>query len=67
DIYDHLRTILGHLRSPKRRTRIAVNGPQMRVDDATVCVRGVCRCTYTDIYDHSRTILGHLRSPKRRT
>ena len=43
DIYEHSRSIRGDLRSPKKRTRIAVNGPQMRVDDATVCVRGVRR------------------------
>ena len=43
NIYDHSRTIPGHLRSPKKRTRIAMNGPQMRVDDAKVCVRGAAR------------------------
>ena len=42
----YLRPFADHSRSfsfPKRRTRIAVNGPQMRVDDAMVCVRGAPR------------------------
>ena len=42
----YLRPFAYHSRSftfPKRRPRIAVNGPQMRVDDAMVCVRGAPR------------------------
>ena len=42
----YLRAFTDHSRSftfPKRRPRIAVNGPQMRVDDVMVCVRDAPR------------------------
>ena len=62
DIYEHSRTIRDNLRSPKKRTRIAVNGLQMRVDDATVCVRGAPSPPYVSVYNggaiHHRNLFG---------